>query len=165
MDKTFGEVRFEKLPRTRIAKHAIFSASPEGDVVSYMEDWAKKSGLFDIEGYTPRKFGWDVSVDEETKKANPELRGYGYCMTLPEDFTPKHGGVEITYIEADEYAVFRIVDPFSDPFAKIPGGWQELWNFVQNSEYKTRSWEGRYAFEEVTESGGVVHMDIYLPIN
>lgn len=120
MDKAFSKIRFEKLPRTRVAKHVVFSATPEDDVVNYMNDWAKKSGLFDIEGYAPRKFGWNVDADNETKRTNPKVRGYGYCLTLPDDFTPKHNGVEITYIEADEYAVLRITDPFSDPFAKIP---------------------------------------------
>jgi hypothetical protein len=47
---------------------------------------------------------------------------------------------------------------------RIGGGWQKVFDYVQNSEYKTEIWDNRYVFEEITEIDGVMYMDIYVPI-
>lgn len=165
MDNIYSEIRFEKLPKLRIAKHTVISATPEEDVSNYMDNWTKESGLIDLKDYTPRSFGWDTDVNDEDKKTNPHFRGYSKCVALPEGFVPKHNGVEILYMQADEYATLRITDPFSNPFEKIPSGWQKLWDYVKNSEYMPKVWDGRLSFEEVIEINGVTYMDVYIPIN
>ena len=164
MNNIYSEVRFEKLPKMKIAKHTVVSLNPEEDVSKYMDNWAKESGLLALKDYTPRSFGWDDDVDEEIKKSNPHFRAYAKCITLPEDFTPKNNDIEILYIEADEYATLRITDPFSNPFEKIPGGWQKLWAYVQNSGYMPTVWDNRYSFEEIIETDGVIYMDLYIPV-
>lgn len=164
MDNIYGEIKFVELPEFRIAKHMVISNNPEEDVSEYISKWAKKSGLLDLKDYEPRCFGWDVDVSDEDKINNKNFRGYAKCITLPEDFKPKHEGVEILYMQADEYATLRITDPFSNPFEKIPSGWKKLWDFVQNSEYKPKTWENRKSFEEVIEIDGVIYMDLYIPI-
>jgi len=111
-----------------------------------------------LTNYTPRKFGWN---EDETAENG---RGYTLCVTMPEDFTPKNNSVEILHMEADEYAVIRVTDPFADPAARIGGGWQKVFEYVQNSEYKTLSWENRYVFEEIIEIDGVMYMDVRVPI-
>ena len=159
MENIYSEIRFEKLPRMKIAKHTVISPNPEDDIFGYMEDWAKESGLMDLTNYTSRKFGWN-----EDKIDNPDFRGYTLCLTMPEDFTPKRSDVEILHMEADEYAVLRVIAPFADPEVRIGGGWQKVFNYVQNSEYKTETWDNRYVFEEISEIDGVMYMDIYVPI-
>ena len=163
MENIYSEIKFEKQPRMRIARYVIISPNPECDVMNYMDNWAEKSGLLEVADFTPRKIGWDFHCVSEEQKTQFNLRGYVYCYTLPEDFTPKCDGAEIAYIEADEYAVLRITDPFADPFARIGGGWQKVFDYVQNSEYKTKVWDNRYCFEEIIEIDGVTYMDIYIP--
>jgi len=77
----------------------------------------------------------------------------------------KRDGVDILHMQADEYATLRITDPFSNPFEKIPMGWQKLWDYVQNSEYMPKVWDNRHSFEEIIEIGGVMHMKLYIPID
>jgi len=164
MDDVYSEVRFEKLPTMRVAKHTIISSKPEDDVFEYMENWAKESGLMDLGNYTPRKYGWNVEVEGDEKERNPDFRGYALCITLPEDFTPRRNDIEILLMNADEYAILRIIEPFADPFVRIGGGWQKVLDYVQNSEYKTKTWDNRYAFEEIIVIDGVTYMDVFMPI-
>ena len=163
MDTIFNEVEFIQLPRIRVAMYRVVSLNPEEEVINYMENWAKESGLLDIVGFSPRRFGWDYQqITEEQKKQN--LRGYEFSYTIPENFTPKIEGVDIFYIEADEYAVLRITDPFKNPWDSIPSAWKKLSDFVLNSEYKPTHWNNRFAMEEIVEKDGITYMYIYFPI-
>ena len=163
MDTIYSEVKFKTLPRMRVAMYRVASSNPEEEVMNYMNNWAKESGLFDIENFIPRAFGWDYPHLSEEQKSN-NLRGYEFCYTIPENFTPKIEGADILYIESDEYAVIRITDPFTNPFDTIPNGWRKLYEFVNASEFKTTLWNNRYAMEEVIEIDGITYMDIYFPI-
>ena len=160
MNSIYEEIKVIKLPKMKIAKHTVLSPNPEEDVTVYMDTWVKESGLLDLKDYTPRSFGWDDDVSDEVKQTNPDFRGYAKCITLPDDFTPKSSGVEISYIEANEYVTIRIVDPFSCPWEKIPEGWKKLRAYIQNSAYATTAW----GFEEVIEIDGVTYMDVFIPI-
>ncbi|MCL2592593.1 MAG: hypothetical protein FWD82_04425 [Defluviitaleaceae bacterium] len=160
----YSEIKIVALEKVKVARYVIISPSPENDVVAYMNNWAKNSGLLDVKGYMPRKFGWDFPFVSEEQRAKFNLRGYVYLYTLPENFTPKCDGAEITYLEADEYAVMRITEPFNNPFETIPNGYKKLFEFVQSSEYKTTTWESRYCLEEVIEINGITYMDIYIPV-
>lgn len=163
MDSIYNEVEFKKLPKMRVAMYRVISQTPEDDVINYMDNWAKESGLLDVADYIPRKFGWDYPHLSEEQKSN-NLRGYEFCYTIPENFTPKTEGADILYIESDEYAVIRVTDPFINPFDTIPNGWRKLYEFVNAGEFKTIHWNNRYAMEEVIEINGITYMDIYFPI-
>lgn len=164
MDKTYSEIRFIKLPRLKVAKYTAISPNPENDAHEYMENWGKESGLADLKDYKSRIFGCDAELSKIDTETNPDFRGYSLYVTIPEDFTPQNNRAEILYIEADEYATLRITDPFSDPFGKIPPGWQKLFDYVLNSEYKPENRENRYCFEEIIEMDGTTYMDVYAPI-
>lgn len=164
MNSIYSEIKIQQLPKMRVARYVIISPQPENDVINYMDNWARASGLLDVQDYNPRKFGWDFPFVSEEQRAKFNLRGYVYLYTLPEDFIPKCDGAEIAYIEADEYAVMRITDPFANPFHIIPDAWKKLFDYVQNSEYRTKSWDNRYALEEVIEVDGVTYMDIFVPV-
>jgi len=164
MDNIFSEVRIKKLPKMKVAKHEVNSQTPEDDVTEYMENWKNESGIMDLKDYTPQSFGWDVAVKAEIQKNNPNFRGYALCVTLPENFTPKCDGVEITYIEAGEYAVMQITEPFVNPFERIPGGWQKLSDYLQIDDCRTIQADGRYWMEEVFVIDGVTFMNIYFPL-
>ena len=163
MDQIYSEVRILKLPKMRVAKYEMNSQNPEEDVFRYMDNWKEKSGLTNLKDYTPRNFGWDIGVKSEVQKNNPDFRGYALCVTLPEDFTPKCNGVEITHIDADEYAAMRITEPFINPYEKIPVGWQKLSDYLQTDDCRMRQTNGRYWMEEVITIDNVTYMDIYCP--
>ena len=164
MNDIFSEIRFEKIPRMRIARYVIISPNPEGDVIKHMDNWAKESGLLDVAGWVSRKFGWDFPFVSDVQREAYGLRGYVYCCTIPEDFEPKTHSVEITYLDADEYAVLRIKEPFANPFERIPEGWAKLHEYVDKSEFKPTRHENRCWMEEVVFDGAKTCMDIYYPI-
>ena len=164
MSDIFSEVRFEKIPKMRVARYVIISPNPEDDVIKHMDSWAKESGLLDIPEWPPRKFGWDFPFVSDEQREKHGLRGYVYCYTIPEDFEPKSHAVQITYINEDEYAVLRIMEPFENPFERIPGGWEKLHDYVDKSEYKPTRHDNRYWMEEVVVNSTQTYMDIYYPI-
>lgn len=164
MENTYSEIKLVTLPQMRIARYVIISPNPEHNVIAYMDKWAKKSGLLDLPEYRPRRIGWDFPFVSKQQAEEFGLRGYVSAYVIPEDFTPQCGGAEIAYINEDTYATLRITDPHSDSFGKIPEGYQILLQFINSGEYKTQTWENRYAFEEEYDLDGVHYMDIYIPV-
>lgn len=164
MEGIYSEIRIITLPKMRIAKYVIISPNPEADVSSYMDNWAKNSGLLDTKDYKPRRIGWDFPFVSKQQANQFGLRGYVSAYVIPEDFEPGCDGVEISYINEDTYATLSITDPHSDSFTKIPKGFEILLNFVNSGEYKTTTWESRVAFEEEYDLNGIRYMDIYVPV-
>ncbi|HWQ57623.1 MAG TPA: hypothetical protein VN540_01285 [Clostridia bacterium] len=147
----------------RMARYVIISPAPEDDVNAYMDAWAKKSGLFDVPGYVPRKIGWDFPFVTEEQQKNFGLRGYVAAYILPEGFEPACPGAEIAQQAADTYAKITITDPFFAPFERIPPAYQMIMAYNQENGLGPHSWEGRICFEEVREENGVTYMDVYFP--
>lgn len=164
MNNIYSEIKIVTVPKIRIARYVIISPNPEEVVSSYMDNWAKESGLLDIKDYKPKKIGWDFPFVTKQQTEQFGLRGYVSAYVIPEDFDPKCCGAEIAYINEDTYAVLRITDPHSDSFVKIPKGYEILMEFVNNGEYKTLTWENRIAFEEEYDLDGIHYMDIYFPV-
>lgn len=159
LSNIYSDVFLRRLEAMRVASYRIISKNPEEEVIEYMRNWVLKNGL--DKQVNMRSFGFDVSVGEEQRKEG--LRGYEYWVTVPNDAFESEG-VKIKNIEADEYAVLRITDPFSNPFDTIPNGWKRLNEWVMNSEYKTTNFNNRYWLEEVIEEENTTYMDIYFPI-
>lgn len=159
MSNINSDVTIKKLEAMRVASYRVISKNPEDEVIEYLKNWIMKNGLDKQEGM--RSFGFDIPVGEEQRKEG--LRGYEYWVTVPHWATESEG-VKIRGIEADEYAVLRITNPFSNPFDTIPNGWKRLKEWVMNSEYKTTSVSNRYWLEEVIQDGENTYMDIYFPV-
>ncbi len=164
MNNIYSEIKIVKVPKMRVARYVIISPNPEQDVTSNMDNWAKNSGLLDIDTYVPKKIGWDFPFVSKEQSERFGLRGYVCAYIIPENFEPKCNGAEITYIEEDTYATLTITDPHSDSFRKIPKGFETLFKFINSGEYKTLSWENRIAFEEEYDVEGVHYMDIFIPV-
>jgi hypothetical protein len=152
----FSEIKTVTLERFKVERYKVISNNPEGDSGRYIDQWAEKSGLLNYKGYTPRRIGWDCEVTQEQQKNG--LRGYASAFIVPEDFVPNYDGAEMLYFEKDTYVTITITDPFSDPFVNIPKAYKMLINFAQTS-FK----DGM--FEEIYEAGGVIYMDVYVPID
>ena len=151
----YGKVQVKEMGPMRVACHKAVSATPEEDSIRQMNEWlAGKKLVGPI-----RKFGFDVEVKSEQKKAG--LRGYEVWAVVPanvessESFTIKDfaGGL---------YAVMRITDPFTDPFEVIPAGWKRLVEWAKASdEYNI---DENPCLEEHVKVDGVDCLDIHLPV-
>ncbi|HOO75994.1 MAG TPA: GyrI-like domain-containing protein [Tepiditoga sp.] len=164
MDEMYSEITIVDVPKMKVARYVMITPSPEDDVIAYMNNWAEKSGLLDYEGYVPKKIGWDFPYVSKEQTEKFGLRGYVCAYILPEDFTPKCEGAEITYIEKDTYAKITIKDPHTNSFVNIPLGYKKIFDYINNNEYKTKTWENRLAFEEEYIKDGIIHLDIYIPV-
>lgn len=164
MDNTYSEIKIVTVPKMRLARYVMITPNPEHDVITYMDHWAKNSGLLDRTDYQPRRIGWDFPFVSKQQAEQFGLRGYVGAYVIPEDFEPKCCGAEIAYVNEDTYATLRITDPHSDSFGKIPRGFEILLEFINRGEYKTLTWENRIAFEEEFDLDGVHYMDIYVPV-
>jgi predicted transcriptional regulator YdeE len=169
LNSSFSEVSIKRLEGMRVASYCIISKNPEEEVIAYVNSWLAKNSL-DKQSII-RNFGFDVPVSKEQSAEG--LRGYEYWVTIPNtvgtaaaaaETVSESDGICIKNIEADEYAVLRITDPFSNPFDLIPNGWKSLQNWVMSSEYKTTQFSNRYWLEEVIQDGTNTYMDIYFPV-
>lgn len=155
----YSEIKMVTLKKFKIARYVIISPYPEHDVIPYMDKWAEKSGLLELDTYEKKRIGWDFPFVTQEQQEKFGLRGYVAAYVIPEDFIPKCDGAEIVYINEDTYATLTITDPHSDSFRNIPKAYQMLFEFA-----KTQSWENRLAFEEEYDKDGVHYMDVYVPI-
>lgn len=161
MEKSiYSEIKTVTLKKFKVARYVVISPYPEEIVISYMDNWAKKSGLLDHTTYKKRTIGWDFPFVTEEQQQKFGLRGYVSAYIVPEDFTPKCEGAELAYINTDTYATLTITDPHSDSCKNIPKAYQMLLEFA-----KTSSWENRLAFEEEYDVDGIHYMDVYVPMN
>lgn len=160
----YSEITIKHMERMRIARYVIISPNPEADVISYMEGWAKTSGLLDYPGYVPRQIGWDFpTFSEQLDKMG--LRGYVSAFIIPDDFKTECKTADMGYIEEDDYAVITVTDPFSKPFELIPKGYDMIFEYIKQNGLNIDNIEGRICFEEVRRENGTDYMDIYIPVD
>jgi hypothetical protein len=156
----YSPVEIKTLPFMRIAQSGTRCPKSKSEALDDMEKWAKKSGLLDWPGYSPRRIGWDIA------KVSPERRGRGYvaAYVLPENFVPACSGAEIVEVAENSYAVLTVTQPHINADRRIAGGYRRLFAYVQNSGRYVLDWPHRIAFEETYERDGVSCMDIHVPV-
>lgn len=164
MEKYLSDVEKVTIGKFRMARYVMITPNPEEDVNTYMQNWAKNSGLLDYEGYSPRLIGWDFPFVSEEQQKKFGLRGYVSAYIIPEEFEPACQGTEIAYQKAGNYAKIAITDPFADPFKRIPGGYQEIFSYLKDKRMQVSKDPDRTCFEEVYETEGVCYMDVYMPM-
>ena len=156
----FSPVSLVEVPAFTLGRYVIISPQPEEDVQMYLDNWARKSGLYDVQPH-PRQIGWDfpfVSLEQQNRFG---LRGYVAGWILPEAFEPKCPGVEIYRQEAACYAKITVRDPFMAAFDRIPKGYQRILSFLGANGFKENHGTAFLGcFEEVYEAEGETRMDI-----
>ncbi len=158
-DEHYGEVRIVTLEPLHVAAYRSVSETPEDDGVRYIEHWLDALGLTPEERSAVRVFGFDIDVSPADQQAGK--RGYELWRTVLAHVQPS-AGVEIKDFPGGLYAVMRILDPFSDPFRLIPGGWAELWQWVEKSHtYQLASGQG---LEEVCEDASGTYMNVHMAV-
>lgn len=158
----FSPVSIVSVPAFTLGRYVMITPQPENDVQMYMDNWAKKSGLYDFEP-CPRQIGWDfpfVSMEQQNRFG---LRGYVAGWILPEGFEPKCPGVEIYRQSSAEYAKITVQDPFRAAFERIPKGYQRVLEYLgANGFRENHGTDYLGCFEEVYEKDGITYMDIYI---
>jgi hypothetical protein len=146
MDTTrFSDIRLETLPPLHVARCRAVSETPEEDAADRMARWRaaqKLSGPF-------RHFGFDTDVTPAEAAAG--LRGYEVWTTVPAGVQPS-GGINLSDFAGGLYAAMTIREPFDDPFAWIPAGWQQLHLWVEASP-RVGSADHQWLEELVDEAG------------
>lgn len=155
-----SDVSIVSLPEMTVASGARISRDPEDEVIAYMTNWAGTVGI----GSGTRQFGFDVPVSDEEQSQG--LRGYEYWVVVDENLSPAVLPADITMkqVESCKYAVLRIMEPFVDPFERIPLGWRKIAEWVHSRGYQAACDKERYWLEEKLEIDGSTLMDIYFPI-
>ena len=158
----FSPVTLVEVPGFVLGRYVIISPQPENDVQMYLDDWARKSGLYEA-CPCPRQIGWDfpfVSLEQQNRFG---LRGYVAGWLLPESFEPRCPGVE-TYRQGPAlYGRITVRDPFRSAFDRIPKGYQRILQYLGANGFKeNHGTEYLGCFEEVYEADGETRMDIYV---
>ena len=158
----YSPVSIVTVPGFTLGRYVIISPQPEDDVQMYLDQWAKKSGLYDFDAH-PRQIGWDfpfVSMEQQNRFG---LRGYVAGWILPEGFDPTCPGVEIYKPDTTQSARITVRDPFRAAFDRIPKGYQRILDYLGANGFKeNHGTDFLGCFEEVYEKDGVTHMDIYI---
>jgi len=158
----FSAVSIVPFPAFSMARYVIISPQPEDDVQMYLDNWAKKSGLYAFIS-NPRQIGWDfpfVSMEQQNRFG---LRGYAAGWILPEGFECNCPGVEVYRQESTHYAKITVRDPFRAAFDRIPKGYQKILEFLGANGFKeNHGTDFLGCFEEVYVQEGQTFMDIYI---
>ena len=158
----FSPVSLVTVPAFTAGRYVVISPQPEHDVQMYLDQWARKSGLYEREAH-PRQIGWDfpfVSMEQQNRFG---LRGYVAAWLFPEGFEPACPGVEVYRQGTAQYAKITVCDPFQSAFDRIPRGYQRILEYLGANGFKeNHATDFLGCFEEVYEKDGVTCMDIYI---
>jgi DNA gyrase inhibitor GyrI len=152
------EVRIITLPPMRVACINGFGQSPENQAFNKMKVWAKAHGLL---GKSHRLFGYN---NPDPAPGSPNY-GYDVWVTLDESIKAD-GEARIIQFPGGLYAVTRC--EVKDPGNDIPGTWQKLVKWMENSKYHhgRHQWlEEHIGPLEEQGSGQPFTLDLYLPVS
>lgn len=151
----FSEVSLTTLPPLRVACFRAVSLTPEDDALAVLRQWAEGMGLSE----RPRSFGFDVEVSPE--EAAIGHRGYELWLVVGPHISAALP-ITIRDFPGGDYAAMTIHDPFSDPFAHIPAGWERLEQWVAARGIGQAG--ERLCLEEVVEVDGQTDMILYYAV-
>ncbi len=164
-DDIFSPIEIRHMDAFRMARYVIVSPNPEDDVQTYVEGWARRSGLLNFKPDAMR-IGWDWPYVSPEQQNRFNLRGYVAAYVLPEGFTTTCPGVEFADQAAADYAVITITDPHTAPFARIPKAYHKLMECLQANGFKEKTPPGMIScFEHEYEKDDVHYMDVYIHVD
>ena len=159
----YSPVRIERVAAFRMARYVMITPNPEDDVNRYMEDWARRNGLYE-NGAQPKMIGWDFPFVSQEQQSRFGMRGYVSAVILPEGFEPKTPGAEIALQEAADYAVVTVREPFLAPFERIPQAYKRIMDHLHANGFREKAAENILGCFEYIRRGedGVEYMDVYV---
>ena len=161
----YSEITIKKVKAFKMARYVMVTPNPEYDVQTYMEGWAQRSGLLQLQPDAVR-IGWDFPFVSPELQNRFGLRGYVAAYILPEGFETDCPGVEYACQEEADYAVITIYDPFAAAFERIPNAYKRIMEFLQANGFREKPIEGVLScFEREYEKDGLTCMDVYIHVD
>ena len=152
VEDIYTNLRTETVKGFRYVKHAVVSVTPEDDAIDRILTIARSNGV-----ENPKVIGWDFPVLSQEQISVYNMHGYEAAWILPEGMTPS--GCEIHQQEDHLYAAITITNPFENPFASIPKGYQTLLEYIRVNGLERDDKGVIPCFEVDGES-----MDIYIAV-
>ena len=161
----YSEVEIRKVPAFRMARYVMISPNPEQDVLNYMMEWGKVSGLLAADP-DAKLIGWDFPFVSQEQQMRFGLHGYVAAYILPEGFQTSLPNVEYAENKEAQYAVITVTDPMVQPFERITTGYQRIMKFIQENDLKEKlNSDVIECFEHEYDKDGVHYMDIYVHVD
>lgn len=161
----YSEIEIRRVLPFTMAGYVMVSPNPEDDVNSYMDKWARNSGLLTMYP-DAKRIGWDFPFVSPELHNRFGLRGYAAAYIIPEGFETNYPGVKfIKQLEAD-YAVITIKNPFKNAFERIPNAYKRIMQYLQVNNFKERHKENVLScFEYVYKKEEMTFMDVYIHVD
>ena len=154
----YQPIRIERVASFRYAAITVISKEPEEHAFTCLQNWTGRNVL-----PSPVCIGWDFPHLSQEQKHRFGLRGYTAAAILPEDFEARYPGAEILQNPQADYAVLTVLEPFAQPFEKIPGAYRQILEFLDNGIHKKKYEKGTLpCFEREYVRDGVTYMDVYI---
>ena len=164
-DDIYSEIAIKKVKAFKMARYVMITPNPEDDVNAYMDNWARKSGLLEIQPDAMR-IGWDFPYVSFELQNRFGLHGYVAAYVLPEGFETCCPGVEYANQKDADYAVITIYEPFVATFERIPNAYKKILEFLQGNGFREKPKEDILTcFEHVYEKEGITCMDVYIHVD
>ncbi|MBD5556799.1 MAG: hypothetical protein HDQ95_16025 [Roseburia sp.] len=164
-DGVYSEITVKKVKAFKMARYVMLTPNPEDDVNSYMENWARRSGLLEFQPDAMR-IGWDFPFAISEMQNRFGLRGYVAAYILPEGFETSCPGVEFADQKEADYAVITVRDPFATALGRIPNAYKKIMEFLQANGFREKPKEGILScFEYVYKKEGNTYMDVYIHVD
>lgn len=164
-DEIYSEISIKHIKAFRMARYVMVTPNPEDDVNSYMDNWARHSGLLTLRPDAMR-IGWDFPYVSSELQNRFGLRGYVAAYILPEGFETSCPGVEYANQKEADYAVITIYNPFEAAFERIPNAYKKILEFLQANGFREKPKdEVLSCFEHVYEKEGIICMDVYIHVD
>lgn len=163
-DKIYSEVEIRKVPAFKMARYVMISPDPESNVLNYMKNWGRMSGLIAADP-NAKLIGWDFPFVSQELRTRFGLHGYVAAYILPEGFCTNCPGVEYAENKEADYALITVTEPSVQPFERIPTGYKCIMEFLQANNFKEKLYDDIICcFEHEYEKDGVDYMDIYVHV-
>lgn len=153
-------VRVERIAPLRYASYTVISKNPEDDAQSSLIRWATDCGLQHL---SPTYIGWDFPFISQEQKHRFGFHGYTAAVILPEGFETDHPGADYAQQPETDYAVMTILEPFVQPFDRIPRAYGLILEFLRSGDFQKVHHQGVIpCFERVYQKDGITCMDVYI---
>lgn len=153
-------IRVERISPFRYVSYTVISKNPEEDAERNLRNFASDCGL---DRWDPTFIGLDFPYISQEQKHRFGFHGYTSAVILPDGFEAELPGVEVLQQPEADYAVMTILEPFVQPFDRIPRAYGLILEYLRSGSFKKVHHQGIIpCFERVYEKDGIVCMDVYI---
>lgn len=164
-DDIYSEIVIKTVRPFRMGRYVMITPNPEEDVNAYLDTWAQKSGLLEVNP-DAKRIGWDFPYISSELQNRFRLRGYVAAYILPDGFEPACPGVEFANQAEADYAVITIYNPFAAAFERIPNAYKRILEYLQVNGFKEKPKEDVLScFEYVYDQNGITCMDVHIHVD